>query len=310
MISFLQSKDWFNFQKSQGRPVFFYDQGGVQTGIIRLPLPFKKSYLYIPHGPEMDFNQMTGGIDNEVMNFIRYLKKLAKEEKAIFIKTEPLNDSVAQFLAKNKFKRSKKEIQPAKTVILDLTQIEDQLLDRLHYKTRYNIKVAEKNDVVIHIPGPTWDVDNLDLFWKLMKKTAKRDKFSSHSKDYYKKLLNFFGGASEIKTKLFLAYHQDKPVAGLVLLMYKGTGYYLHGASDYDYRHLMAPYLLHWSVIKFLKQEGFENYDMWGIDPRHWPGVTRFKLGWGGRTVERPGSFDRTTSWWWHMAYKLGRKIF
>jgi len=305
--SFLQSKEWFNFQKSLGRAVFFYEQRGIKTGIIKLPLPFKKSYLYISHGPTIDFNQMTGGIDNEVRNFIRYLNNLAKEEKALFIKAEPLNDSVAQFLAKNKFKRSKKEIQPARTVILDLTQSEDQLLDRLHHKTRYNIKVAEKNSVVIHPQGWTLRVDN---FWKLMKKTVKRDKFSSHPKDYYEKLLNFFSGASEIKTKLFLAYHQDKPVAGLILLTHKGTGYYLHGASDYDYRHLMAPYLLHWSVIKFLKQEGFENYDMWGIDSRRWPGVTRFKLGWGGRTVEYPGTFDKTISWWWHQLYKISHKVF
>ncbi|TSC74721.1 MAG: Methicillin resistance protein, partial [Parcubacteria group bacterium Gr01-1014_44] len=140
--SFLQSKEWFDFQKSLGRGVFLYEEGGIKTGVIKLPLPFKKSYLYIPHGPAMDFNQMTGGIDNAVRNFLQYLKTLAKKEKAIFIKAEPFNDSVAQFLAKNKFKKSKKEIQPSKTVVLDLTQTEDQLLDRLHHKTRYNIKVA------------------------------------------------------------------------------------------------------------------------------------------------------------------------
>lgn len=312
-MSFLQSKEWFEFQKSLGRGVFFYERGGVKTGIIKLPLPFKKSYLYIPHGPAMDFNQMQGRIDNEVRNFLQYLKELAKKEKAIFIKAEPLNDNVAQFLAKNKFERSKKEIQPSRTVILDLTQTEDQILDKLHHKTRYNIKVAEKNGITVQgstRQGSTLPVDNLEDFWKLMKKTAKRDKFSSHPKEYYEKLLNFFSGNSQISTKLFLAYHRDQSVAGLILLMYKGTGYYLHGVSDYNFRSLMAPYLLHWSVINFLKKEGLEKYDWWGIDARRWPGVTRFKLGWGGRTVEYPDSFDLTTSWWWHLMYKVSRKIF
>src|SRR3989344_2037231 len=151
MKTFLQSKEWFDFQKSLGREVFFYNQGGVEAGIIKLPLPFKKNYLYIPHGPKMDFNQMIGGIDNEVRNFLQYLKNLAKKEKAIFIKAEPLNDNVAQFLAKNKFKKSKKEVQPSKTVILDLTQTEDQLLNKLHHKTRYNIKVAEKSGISIQL---------------------------------------------------------------------------------------------------------------------------------------------------------------
>ena len=104
--SFLQSKEWFEFQGSLGRSIFFYEENGVKTGIIKMPLPFKKSYLYIPHGPEMDFNQMTSGIDNAVRGFIQYLKSLAKKEKSIFIKAEPLQDNIAQFLAKNKFKKS------------------------------------------------------------------------------------------------------------------------------------------------------------------------------------------------------------
>lgn len=303
-ISFFQSKEWFDFQKSLGREVFFYEREGVKTGIIKLPLPFEKSYLYIPHGPEMDFNQMVRGIDNEIRNFLQYLKELAKEQNAIFVKAEPLNDSVAQFLAKNKFKKSKKEMQPSRTVVLDLTQNEDEILSNLYHKTRYNIKVADKNGITVK---PS---DDLESFWKLMKKTAKRDKFSSHPKEYYEKLLNFFRDNSEISAKLFLAYHYDHPVAGLILLTHKNIGYYLHGVSDYSFRSLMAPYLLHWSVVNFLKKEGFEKYDWWGIDARRWPGVTRFKLGWGGRTVEYPGSFDLTASFWWYQAYKLGRKLF
>lgn len=303
MNSFLQSKEWLDFQKSLGREIFFYEQGGIKTGLIKMPLSLKKSYLYIPHGPEMDFNQMTGRIDNELRNFVKYLKGLAREQRAIFIKTEPLNDSVAQFLAKNKFQKSKKEIQPSKTVILDLTQGQEELLNHLHHKTRYNIKVAEKNGIAVR------ESDDFEFFWRLMKKTTKRDKFSPHPKDYYEKLLHFFMENPEIKTKLFLAYYQDKPVAGLILLLHDKTGYYLHGASDYEYHNRMAPYLLHWSTINFLKKENLENYDLWGIDMYRWPGVTRFKLGWGGRVIEHPGSFDLTTSWWWHLGYKISRKI-
>ena len=61
-MNFLQSKDWFDFQRSLGRPVFEYDKEGIKAGVIKFPEPFKKSYLYIPHGPEMDFNSMAGGL--------------------------------------------------------------------------------------------------------------------------------------------------------------------------------------------------------------------------------------------------------
>ncbi len=303
-MNFLQSKDWLDFQRSLGRPVFEYDREGVKAGVIKLPLPFKKSYLYIPNGPEMDFNSMAGGFKNPVINFTSWLKNLAKKEKSIFVKVEPLADNVAQTLAQHGFKKSKKEIQPSRTVVIDLTKNENELLDVMHHKTRYNIKVAEKNDITIK------ESNVVESFWKLMKKTSKRDKFSSHTKDYYEKLLNFFREGKEITSRLNLAYYKDKPVAGVILLTYKDIAYYLHGASDYDYRQYMAPYKLHWEVIKMLQVMGYKFYDLRGVDSKKWPGVTRFKLGWGGKIIEYPGSFDLSISWWWHQAYKVTRKIF
>lgn len=303
-MSFLQSKEWLDFQKSLGRDVFFYERGGVKTGIIKMPLPFKKSYLYIPHGPAMDFNQMTGGIDNAVRNFMQYLKTLAKEQKSIFVKAEPLQDSIAQFLAKNKFKKSKKEIQPHKTIILDLLKSEEEILAAMHHKTRYNIKVAEKSGVGVESSS------DVDTFWELVKKTTQRQKFSPHPKDYYKKLFHFFNKEGAVQTSLFFATLEGKPIAGALVLTYGNVAYYLHGGSDYNFRKVMAPHWLHWFLIREMKKQGFKYYDFGGSEGEKWPGLTRFKLGWGGRTVEYPGSFDLTTSWWWHLFYKIGRKVF
>lgn len=302
--SFLQSRDWLEFQRSLGRPVFEYNRDGIQAGIIRLPLWFGKSYLYIPHGPNMDFNAMIGGEGNPVRKFLAYLKDLGKKEKSIFVKIEPLTDHVAQTFAERRFKKSKKETQPARTVIMDLEKSVEELLDKMHHKTRYNIGVAEKHGVVVG------ESDDLDAFWKLLKKTTKQDRFFSHSRDYYQKLMKFFAENREIKTDLFLAYHGNKPAAGALVLSQGQFAYYLHGASDYDLRQYMAPYQLHWNIIGYLKDRGFKTYDWGGISARQWPGLTRFKLGWGGRVVEYPGSFDWRLSWWWYRGYQLARQIF
>src|SRR3989344_4833223 len=104
---FLQSKEWAEFQRSLGREVFEYEKEGISAKIIKHDLsfgrfrtgPFGKNYLYIPHGPKMDFNKMTGGFKNPVANFVKWLYELGKKEKSIFIKSEPLADSVAQALA-------------------------------------------------------------------------------------------------------------------------------------------------------------------------------------------------------------------
>ena len=296
---FLQSKEWAEFQRSLGREVFEYEKEGISIKIIKHDLPFKKNYLYIPHGPEMDFNQMIGGFKNPTANFIRWLREEGKKRKSIFIKAEPLADSVAQALAEYKFKKSRKEVQPSKTVIIDLTKSEDELLGQMHHKTRYNAGVADKHGVVVG------EGDDIDLFLKLLEKTTKRDKFNAHPVKYYKKLFSYDG----LQIKLYLAKHDNKSIAGAIVLVHGDTGYYLHGASDHEYRAMMAPYALHWHIIKQLKAEGLKYYDMWGIDASKWPGVTRFKLGWGGRAVEYPGAFDLSISWPWYLLYRLIRKI-
>lgn len=296
---FLQSKEWMEFQKSLGREVFEYDKEGISAKIIKHELPFGKSYLYIPRGPEMDFNQMTGGFKNPVANFVKWFKEEARKRKSIFVKFEPVFDSVAQALMESGrgFKKSRKGIQPSRTVIIDLEKDEGGLLSEMRPKTRYNINVADRHGIVVG------DDDDMVSFSKLLKKTAKRDRFSPHPADYYEKLFDF----ANLETKLFFAKYQNKPIAAALVLIYGDSGYYLHGASDYERRSLMAPYMLHWQIIKFLKNKGISNYDLWGIDANKWPGVTRFKLGWGGRVVEYPGSFDMPISKFWYFVYRLYR---
>lgn len=347
--NFLQSKEWAEFQRSlglapnetararsvplsrTGREVLEYPEclevepqnrevqplgaHAIMAKIIKHNLPFGKSYLYIPHGPEMDFNQMTGGFKNPVANFVSWLHDEAKKRKSIFVKAEPLTDNVAQALVEAGFRKSKKEIQPSKTVIVDLTKSEDELLGMMHHKTRYNISVADRHNVVVECTtfDDVHDAKQHDIrcravedFLKLLKKTAKRDRFNTHPADYYKKLFNFPG----LSTKLYFAKHNNRSVAAALVLTYGDTAYYLHGASDYKYRSLMAPFALHWFIITSNKKLGTRNYDLWGIDARKWPGVTRFKLGWGGKTLEYPGSFDLPISRFWYLVYRIARKIF
>lgn len=303
MKSFLQTQEWLDFQKHVGRKTWRFDDGKIKANIIKHDLPFGKNYLYIPHGPEINFNAITGTINNEVAQFVTYLKNLAKEQKSIFVKIEPVDDKIPEAMHQFKFKRSSKELQPHKTVVLDLQKSEEELLSEMHHKTRYNIKVAEKYGIVVK------DSEDLDMFWKLLKKTTKRDRFGSHSKDYYQKLIEYFNKDST-RVDLVMAYHNNKAVAGALMMTYGDICYYLHGASDYDARNMMAPYALHWENIKYLKERGVKNYDLWGIDANRWPGVTRFKLGWGGRQVEYPGSFDLPVSKFWYLIYKISRKIF
>lgn len=302
MKSFLQTKDWLNFQEYIGRKTWSFNDGKIKANIIQHDLPFGKNYLYIPHGPEILLDEISGGIKNELSRFVVYLKNLAREEKSIFIKIEPVDDKVIELIYGFGFKKSSKEIQPKHSVVISLDKSEEELLSVMHHKTRYNIKVAEKYGLKFVIGN------NFEVFWKLLKHTAKNDNFSTHPKEYYEKLCSTPG----LMAETVFIQHEGVFIAGALLLAYGDTIYYLHGAMDRNpkYRPMMAPHLLHWEIIKWAKNYGVKHYDLWGIDAKRWPGVTRFKLGFGGREVEYPGSFDMPISKIWYFIYKVARKIF
>ena len=309
--TFLQSDEWLDFQRFLGRKVFTHAKDGLSANIIRRDIQLGKNYLVIGHGPLADFNQMTGGINNVFKNFVQELRHLAKKEKSIFVHAEPLYDSVAQELVRAGFKKAKHELQPHKTVINDLVKSEEEILAGAAHGTRYSLRVAQRNNVRVA------ETDDIEIFIKLLKKTAQRQKFGVHPKEYYQKFFEYFrpqaprlpAGRDQpragLQARLFVAYHNDEPLAAALILIWQDTAYYLHGASDYEQKNLRAPNLLHWDIMRHLKSEGVKHYDWWGVDSKKWPGVTEFKLGWGGQVVERPGSFDLTISWFWSLMYRL-----
>ena len=303
MKSFLQSHDWADFQESVGHSSWLIDNGKISALIVRHGLPFGKNYLYVPYGPIISFDHIKGGLRDEVNGFIQKVRTLAREQKSIFVKVEPQSDVVTELIYRRGFRKANKKIQPQRTIVINLKKSIDELSGNLHQKTRYNIKLASKKELDFT------ESHDIKSFWRLLKKTSEIDKFNTHSEGYYESLLEFFKEGKDIKTKLVMISHDGKAIAGALLLFFENTVYYLHGAMDRKYKNLMAPYMMHWEIIMWVKSKGYEFYDLWGIDAQKWPGVTRFKLGWGGRLIEYPGSFDMPISGFWYFVYRLFRRL-
>ncbi len=182
---------------------------------------------------------------------------------------------------------SKRHIHAQATRILDLTVSDDQLLAQMKPKGRYNIGVAEKHGVTVSRS------DDAEAFYALVRETSKRDGFTRLSLGRYRAFLT-----SQPGSFLLLAFdpsgHSQKAVAGLMGVIWNGTGLYYYGASSYEHRALMAPYLLQWEAMKLCKAAGCTNYDLLGIAPADaaadhpWQGITSFKEKFGGTYVEYP----------------------
>jgi len=273
---FLQSFFWAQMLVRGGEKIEVW-QVEENNQIRASALLIKKSlsrglfYWYAPRGPIGD---------KEAVEFL--LTELKNRKLgAIFLRVELLENLGLKSISA-KLKKSV-DLQPKKTLLLDLSLSEDDLLKAMHPKTRYNIKLAEKKGVRISEGG---EQDFTD-FWRLMSLTGERDGFRLHGAEHYKNLLS-----AKENIKLFLASYEGKIIAVGLFCFFGGRVTYLHGASDNEARNLMAPYLLQWEIIKKARAEGYKNYDFYGIDDKKWPGVTRFKNGFGGFTKEYPGTYD------------------
>lgn len=278
--AFLQSWEWGEFQKALGRRVLRVESGGAMAQLVEYPIRFGFYGFDLPRGPI--------GLADEV---VEKAVAEAQKTKAVFLHVE-----------ENSQKPHDREVfagarnrQPQHNQVVSIGSSEEEILAAMHEKTRYNIRLAEKKGVRVEYGA-------FDAFWKLAVETAGRDGFSTHSRGYYETMLR------KTPSELFVASLDGRPLAAAIVNFFGATATYLHGASSSEDRNLMAPYLLHWRVIVEAKKRGCTAYDLGGVDEKRWPGVTRFKRGWGGEVVSFPDAYELPLRPFWYKLYRLAQR--
>lgn len=285
---------WADFQKAIGRQVWLLQTENTSALVVKHRLPKGLSWLEAPRGPLFEDEKGFSEIITKIIG-------IGQKEKSIFIRFSPYEKMK---IVNCKLIISPFDHHPQTSLILDLSRSEDQILGQMKPKGRYNIKVAEKHGVTVR---PSEDVDQ---FYALLAKTGSRDGFGVHPKSYYQKMLESMPG----HTQLLLAEYQGKVIAGGIFVFLNDWGIYYYGASDNDYRNVMAPYLIQWTAIKEAKQRGCRFYDFLGIAPENaknhtWAGVTEFKKKFGGEVVNYPQAQEVVLRPFWYWIYRMYKKI-
>lgn len=301
---FLQSWQWGEFQKSVGEQVerWVWDEEqknqtisdrrreGVALVIKKQILGFGQ-YAYCPRGPIL------------IGDFSNAFEQLSHEFRSdLFVRSDlPLHE-------KPHLKRLHKTIdqQPAMTRMTNVKIPEDELFASLHHKTRYNIRLADRHDVRVR-----FDMQDIERVWPLFAGTSKRGQFRLHEKEYYRKMLESLN-TLECRAFLATAWFEDKPVAANIMIDFGNVRTYLHGASSYEHRSLMAPHILHWELLNNARQNGLTQYDWWGVapedQPHHpWAGISRFKRSFVGDDIVYVGTYDLVKKPVVYAVYSLSR---
>lgn len=312
----LQTGEWGELKSAFGwKPVrIICGNVGAQILFRKLPLGFTIGYI-----PKPAFSNPLPLLDQELW---REIDLVCKKNRAVFFKLEPdlwqdaesnklptLAPDASAGVTNYSLCLSPHNIQPPRTIIVDIKDSEEQILARMKQKTRYNIRLAEKKGVTIR----AWH--DIEAFHNMMLLTGERDGFGVHSREYYQRAYDLL--RPKQMGELLLAEYEGKPLAALFVARNGNRAYYLYGASTDKERNRMPTYLLQWEAMKWAKAHGCEEYDLWGVpdeeeatleanfETRHdglW-GVYRFKRGFGGELKRAVQAMDRVYNPLLYWAY-------
>ena len=313
--NFQQSLEWCKVKSNWKHEIILAeDERGNIIGslcVLIRKIPIFGNIMYSSRGPVCDIHnievlkQLTDGA-----------KELAKKYKAIVLRIEPDIKSEDKdfrnlvtslgYKIKDDAKNFREEIQPRYVFRLDIKgKTEEEIFANFHQKTRYNVRLATKKGVVVK-EGTRED---LKEFHKIMVETGKRDGFIIRPLEYFEKMYDCL---APNHMKLLMAYYEDKPISGVIPIIYGNKTWYLYGASSNEYRNLMPNYLLQWEMIKMAINNKSDIYDFRGVpgnvDEKN--GLYRFKKGFGGEFTEFIGEIYIPFKPIMYALYKFSEKAF
>ena len=310
----LQTGEWGELKSAFGwKPVrVITEDAGAQILFRKLLLGFTVGYI-----PKLAASSQQPAVVQELW---REIDSACKQNHAIFLKLEPdlwQGSELDQLPITNhreaslwdQLRTSPHNIQPPRTILIDIKGSEEEILARMKQKTRYNIRLAEKKGVTVR----AWN--DIESFHQMMLLTGKRDGFGVHSCEYYRRAYELLHLRQ--MGELLLAEYDGKPLAALFVARNGNRAYYLYGASTDEERNRMPTYLLQWEAMKWAKARGCQEYDLWGVPDEEektleanfekrrdglW-GVYRFKRGFGGELKRAVQAMDKVYNPLLYWAY-------
>lgn len=260
------------------RPAAVVDPSEEARGdvlVVRSPLSDDVECAYVPFGPEIspdaeDVGSFLEGLSRELRPllgprcaFIRWdlpWTSIHAREPADFTRDGEWHGPPAKHLREIRMNfgtrdhnlwKAPRDLMPPDTVLIDLHGSEDVILERMHHKTRYNIRLARRRGVVVE-QGTTAD---LPAWYALYLETAARNQLVPMSMDHFRAMLDdrAEGSASPVQTRLLLARFHGQLLAGMLLAIALSRATYMYGASTRANRDLMASSALQWAAIQLAK---------------------------------------------------------
>ncbi len=253
----------------------------------------ERNTIEITEGPVLPYNnpEKAKRVFHMLISEIDTVADLTGENRTSHLSIEPKLTSIPPYFSR--FRKAPVDQLPLRTLLIDLHKSEDELLREMKPKCRYNIKVATKYDVQI---TRTTLADGIGDFLALYTPFVKRAGFDGKREDYFLCLADLLPNPRD--ASIYFATHEGDILSAAIVIYYGDTTTFLYGASSREKKYMMAPYHLHWEIIRDAKKRGMAWYDFYGLAPGEytethpWQGFSVFKRKFGGVEVNYIGGFD------------------
>lgn len=268
----------------------------AQLRIMR-PTPFKFGIAYLRWGPLWERRGVPPDPDVSV-HMAKALEQEYLAERKLFLRVLPnaFPGSAKASMIEAAFRHFTTESQNSsntyRTIVVDLSPSLEVLRKNLDKKWRNQLTRAEKNN--LEITAGT-DLEKYHAFCQMYYEMKGRKSFDTTVD------VEEFGQMQECladsqRMRVLICKDKGIPAAGLVVSAMGNTAIYLLGATTAEGLNSKGAYLLHWTMIQWLKANDVRWYDLGGIDPERNPGVYHFKKGFSGVDVCQMSPFVRSGS--------------
>ena len=288
----LQSRAWGEFKREWGWEPHYRiaEVGGAALALLllRRRIAGLGAIWYAPRGPGVATAAQMESVATDLRDLPRgFVVKVDPELPA---------DSDTAAWASAGLVKSPVEVQNSMaTILVDLHPQEDAIIASFKPKCRYNIRLAARRGVRVERVAIT--ESTIDAMYRLMGATQRRAGFMLRPREYFARYWRLQNAAGQ--GELFFALLDDEVLAGCFVTRFGAKAWYKDGGSSRRHHELMAPHLLQWEVMRWLRARGVAVYDLVAVprpadmSPGHpFYGLYRFKSGFNEHVTEFVGTWD------------------
>ncbi len=309
----LQSYSWGELKKPGWDPLRLEIKKGKNSiglvTILQKTIPLiNKDFGYIPRGICVKYHKYYSKALEAIDHYLqkKKLTHLIIDPNLPFSEwsenKKSLKEKLGKDLSNAGFKLDGNQIQPNRSVIIDLTKSKEAILKDMRSKHRQYIRKSVRKGITIR----RGNKEDLKSFFRIIDYLKNKKGYLLHSHDYYRKVWEYFSKTEQVE--IFIASQKKKVVGSYIVLFNSDTAFEMYGGCTSEGNNLLAGYLMKWESIRYAKRLGKKFYDQWGAEYKY-PGLVQFKEGFGGDVINFPSQHTKIYNSTGYRFYNMFIKI-